>query len=226
MPLASPHTTWRRSMTDAEVQDFVTRFAAAWAARDGRAFVELWHPEGLLHTPLVGRPVAGSELNRLMEVQTAAAPDFVWQLLDWTARGMWSLSNGRPPASSTARGSTGAAPTNFASRPAKSPRSGSTATPRRCAHFAPARRWSRSPDSSWRADLSGDGLRSDQAVDFVEVAGDAHAQLFHLGRWRQQVRHHDGHHPGAGRGPHAVIGILQGNAAFRLDAEPLGRFQK
>src|SRR6266849_4360967 len=30
---------------------------------------------------------AGGELNRLMEVQTAAAPDFVWQLLDWTARG-------------------------------------------------------------------------------------------------------------------------------------------
>ena len=74
-------------MTDAEVQDFVARFAAAWAARDGQAFVELWHPEGLLHTPLVGRTVVGSELNRLMEVQTAAAPDFVWQLLDWTARG-------------------------------------------------------------------------------------------------------------------------------------------
>ena len=74
-------------MTDAEIQDFVTRFAAAWAARDGNAFVELWHPEGLLHTPLVNRAVAGSELNRLMEVQTAAAPDFVWQLLDWTSRG-------------------------------------------------------------------------------------------------------------------------------------------
>src|ERR1019366_5135357 len=88
MPLASPsNITWRRSMTDAEVQDFVTRFAAAWAARDGNAFVDLWHPEGLLHTPLVNRTIAGSELNRLMEVQTAAAPDFVWQLLDWTARG-------------------------------------------------------------------------------------------------------------------------------------------
>jgi SnoaL-like protein len=74
-------------MTDAEVQDFVTRFAAAWAARDGNAFVGMWHGEGLLHTPLVNRPVAGSELSRLMEVQTAAAPDFVWQLLDWTARG-------------------------------------------------------------------------------------------------------------------------------------------
>ena len=74
-------------MTDQEVQDFVTRFAAAWAARDGNAFLELWHPDGMLHTPLVNRPVAGSELPRLLEVQTAAAPDFVWQLLDWTSRG-------------------------------------------------------------------------------------------------------------------------------------------
>jgi ketosteroid isomerase-like protein len=74
-------------MTDEEVQDFVTRFAAAWAARDGNAFLELWHPDGMLHTPLVDRPVKGSELARLLEVQTAAAPDFVWQLLDWTSRG-------------------------------------------------------------------------------------------------------------------------------------------
>jgi ketosteroid isomerase-like protein len=74
-------------MTGEEVQDFVTRFAAAWAARDGNAFLELWHPDGRLHTPLVNRPVAGSELPRLLEVQTAAAPDFVWQLLDWTWRG-------------------------------------------------------------------------------------------------------------------------------------------
>jgi ketosteroid isomerase-like protein len=74
-------------MTDEEVQNFVTRFAAAWAARDGNAFLELGHPDGMLHTPLVNRPVAGSELPRLLEVQTAAAPDFVWQLLDWTSRG-------------------------------------------------------------------------------------------------------------------------------------------
>jgi ketosteroid isomerase-like protein len=36
---------------------------------------------------LLNRPIAGSELPRLLEVQTAAAPDFVWQLLDWTSRG-------------------------------------------------------------------------------------------------------------------------------------------
>jgi hypothetical protein len=69
-------------MTDEEVQEFVTRFAAAWAAREGNAFLELWHPDGMLHTPLVNRPVKGNELARLLEVQTAAAPDFVWQLLD------------------------------------------------------------------------------------------------------------------------------------------------
>jgi len=74
-------------MTDAEISDFVTRFAAAWAARDGEAFLALWHPEGLLHTPMVGRTVKGSELARLMEVQKEAAPDFVWQLLDWSWRG-------------------------------------------------------------------------------------------------------------------------------------------
>ena len=74
-------------MTDAEVSDFVARFAAAWAARDGPAFLDLWHPEGLLNTPMVGRTVKGNELDRLLAVQTAAAPDFVWQLLDWASRG-------------------------------------------------------------------------------------------------------------------------------------------
>ena len=74
-------------MTDAEVSDFVTQFAAAWAARDGQAFLDLWHPESLLNTPMVGRTVKGNELDRLLAVQTAAAPDFVWQLLDWASRG-------------------------------------------------------------------------------------------------------------------------------------------
>ena len=74
-------------MTSEEVQDFVTRFAAAWAARDGNAFLVLWHGDGTLTTPLVDRPVKGNELARLLEVQTASAPDFVWQLLDWTWRG-------------------------------------------------------------------------------------------------------------------------------------------
>lgn len=75
------------AMTDIEVQDFIARFAAAWAARDGEAFLALWHPDGVLHSPLYGRPVPGKELGRLTDIVKERAPDSVWQLLDWTARG-------------------------------------------------------------------------------------------------------------------------------------------
>ncbi len=135
-------------MTDAEIQDFVTRFAAAWAARDGKAFLDLWHPEGLLQTPMVGRTVKGSELDRLMEVQKAAAPDFVWQLLDWTSRGDVVIIEWQTTRVINGQGLTGAASTNSAFAPARSSRSGSIATPRRCARCAAARSWSRSRSSS------------------------------------------------------------------------------
>jgi hypothetical protein len=52
-----------------------------------RRLAALWHPEGVLHYPLVERPLAGSEIRRLNDVQRQAAPDLVWQLLDWTSRG-------------------------------------------------------------------------------------------------------------------------------------------
>jgi len=74
-------------MIDAAARDFVRRFAAAWAARDGEAFLALWHPDGLLHSPLFDRPIAGAELGRLNELQMRTAPDLVWQLLDWVADG-------------------------------------------------------------------------------------------------------------------------------------------
>ena len=74
-------------MTDADIQEFIIRFAAAWATRDGEAFLALWHPDGVLHSPLYDRPVAGKELGRLTDLVSETAPDHVWQLLDWTARG-------------------------------------------------------------------------------------------------------------------------------------------
>jgi ketosteroid isomerase-like protein len=74
-------------MTDVDIQDFVSRFAAAWAARDPEAFLALWHADGVLHSPLYDRPVAGKELGKLTEMVRETAPDHVWQLLDWTARG-------------------------------------------------------------------------------------------------------------------------------------------
>ena len=74
-------------MTNDEIQEFVTKFAAAWASRDGEAFLALWHPDGVLHSPLYDRPVAGKELGRLTEIVKERAFDSVWQLLDWTAGG-------------------------------------------------------------------------------------------------------------------------------------------
>jgi ketosteroid isomerase-like protein len=74
-------------MTDAETQDFVTKFAAAWAARDSQAFLDLWHPDGVLHYPFTDRPLSGSEIGRLNDLTKETAPDLVWQLLDWTSRG-------------------------------------------------------------------------------------------------------------------------------------------
>ena len=69
-----------------EISDFVTRFAAAWSSRSGEAFQELWHPEGLRHSPLYGRPVRGNEFKALTDLIVSSAPDQVWQLLDWTSR--------------------------------------------------------------------------------------------------------------------------------------------
>jgi len=74
-------------MTDTDIQDFVARFAAAWASRDGEAFLALWHADGVLRSPLYDRPVLGKELGWLTEIVKERAPDSVWQLLDWTARG-------------------------------------------------------------------------------------------------------------------------------------------
>jgi ketosteroid isomerase-like protein len=73
-------------MTDQDIQSFVTKFAAAWAARDGKAFLDLWHPDGVLHSPLYDRPIFGREFGKLTALINETSPDLVWQMLDWTAR--------------------------------------------------------------------------------------------------------------------------------------------
>lgn len=55
--------------------------------RDAEGFLALWHPDGLLHSPLFDGPIAGAEIGRLNDLQRQIAPDLVWQLLDWTAEG-------------------------------------------------------------------------------------------------------------------------------------------
>jgi len=85
-------------MTDIEKQTFVDSFAAAWAARDGEAFLALWHPEGLLHYPYANRVIKGSEIGKLNDLTKASSPHLTWKLVDWTSRGdvvviEWESSN-------------------------------------------------------------------------------------------------------------------------------------
>ena len=85
-------------MTEIEAQTFVNDFAAAWAARDGDAFLALWRPDGQLHYPFANRVIKGSEIGKLNDLTNAQAPHLTWRLLDWTSRGEvvvveWESSN-------------------------------------------------------------------------------------------------------------------------------------
>ena len=74
-------------MTESDAKSFVMTFEAAWAARDGCAFLALWHPDGLLHSPFYDRPIRGCELGALNDLQKTYAPDLIWALIGWTWRG-------------------------------------------------------------------------------------------------------------------------------------------
>lgn len=85
-------------MNETDKQAFVDRFAAAWAAKDGRAFLALWHAEGRLHYPFASRVIRGDEIGKLNDLTKANAPDLTWKLIDWTSRGdviviEWESSN-------------------------------------------------------------------------------------------------------------------------------------
>jgi hypothetical protein len=85
-------------MTTLNAEDFVNRFAAAWAARDAGAFLALWHPEGKLHYPFANRVINGREIGKLNDLTKASAPDLTWNLVGWTSRANvivieWACSN-------------------------------------------------------------------------------------------------------------------------------------
>jgi ketosteroid isomerase-like protein len=73
-------------MTELEKQTFVNNFAAAWAARDGDAFLALWHPHGRLHYPFANRVIEGCEIGKLNDLTKTIAPHLTWKLVDWTSR--------------------------------------------------------------------------------------------------------------------------------------------
>ena len=74
-------------MAIADPEDFVRRFAAAWAARDGERFLELWWPEGKLYYPFASRVISGTEIAKLNDLTKARSPELTWAMLDWTTRG-------------------------------------------------------------------------------------------------------------------------------------------
>ncbi|MDP3854165.1 nuclear transport factor 2 family protein [Phenylobacterium sp.] len=85
-------------MNETDKQAFVDRFAAAWAAKDGQAFLALWHAEGKLHYPFASRIIGGHEIGKLNDLTKVNAPDLTWKLIDWTSRGdvvviEWESSN-------------------------------------------------------------------------------------------------------------------------------------
>jgi ketosteroid isomerase-like protein len=73
-------------MTELEKQTFVNNFAAAWAARDGDAFLALWDPHGQLHYPFANRVIMGAEIGKLNNLTKDIAPHLTWKLVDWTSR--------------------------------------------------------------------------------------------------------------------------------------------
>ena len=82
-------------MTEQEAQAFVERFAAAWATKDGAAFLRLWHPEGQLHYPFASRVIRGDEIGKLNDLTRQNTPALTWKLLSWTHRGTSSPWSGR-----------------------------------------------------------------------------------------------------------------------------------
>lgn len=74
-------------MTEEQAQEFVEKFAAAWASGDGNRFLEFWHPDGKLHYPFANRVIHGRELKMLHDYQHQHSPHLEWALIDWTWRG-------------------------------------------------------------------------------------------------------------------------------------------
>jgi SnoaL-like protein len=86
------------SMSAAEIESFVNRFTTAWATRRNEDFEAIWHPDGRLVYPFVGRPIKGSEIGLLNDLTKKSAPHLTWRALGWTARDStvvveWESSN-------------------------------------------------------------------------------------------------------------------------------------
>lgn len=69
--------------SDRDMQAFVVAYQAAWASREPGAMRALWHPDGVLHHPALGRAVSGEVVPYNNDFTKSAIPDFSWQLRRW-----------------------------------------------------------------------------------------------------------------------------------------------
>lgn len=72
---------------DPEMQAFVEAFERAWASRVPGVMSELWHADGVLHHPALGRPVTGEVVPYNNDLTKSAIPDFSWTLTRWASAG-------------------------------------------------------------------------------------------------------------------------------------------
>jgi len=69
------------------VEDFVSRFVAAWARADSGGFADLWLDDGRFVHPTVAGPLKGAQVPAWSERIKAALADFTFRADAWAARG-------------------------------------------------------------------------------------------------------------------------------------------
>ena len=72
---------------DPAMQAFVTAYEQAWASREPAAMGEMWHSDGVLHHPALGRPITGDLVPYNNDFTKNAIPDFSWTLSRWASAG-------------------------------------------------------------------------------------------------------------------------------------------
>jgi hypothetical protein len=70
-----------------EMEAFVAAYQDAWASRVPGVMRGMWHADGVLHHPALGRPVSADVVPYNNDFTKAALPDFSWTLTRWASRG-------------------------------------------------------------------------------------------------------------------------------------------
>ncbi|HEX9682235.1 MAG TPA: nuclear transport factor 2 family protein [Acidimicrobiales bacterium] len=74
-------------MTSDEMNDFVERYAAAWASREPGVMAANWNEDGILHHPALSRDIDGRLVWLNNNNTKALIPEFEWRLSRWASSG-------------------------------------------------------------------------------------------------------------------------------------------